>query len=263
MRPCDLDHWLEMSASFSAENPLNVPYAVALSEAAQVATFVDEHWRSEGNLPGLERYAARLPRSTSDEIRALIVAVQWQQTKLLLMVAPSTIEVVLEASELIEELTSTLEFVLDDGVDEEADLQLAQIKRYHARGSQSSTATAQALRDYSALAESLNDRILEADKGFDVKLIARARDLADRLVNSPSFAAGPADRERERASRNRLLGLLVHKVSLVRTTAAHAFRKYPDVVRKVTSAYERRRRTASRKASAAAKSPPAPPPEPE
>ncbi|HEU4410633.1 MAG TPA: hypothetical protein VFS43_35585 [Polyangiaceae bacterium] len=255
----DLDAWLEMSASFSSENPLNVPYSVALAEAAEVARFVDEHWEGEGDLPGLSRYEARLPRATADEIRALIVAVQWQQTRVFLQTAPTRVGLGAEAIALVDELASTLEFVLDGEAEGPAALQLARLKQRHARGGRGASALAQALRDHSALAEALRDRILEADKGFDVALIARARELADRLALAPSAAARPADQERERAARNRLLGLLMQKVSLVRATAAHAFRKHPDLVRQVTSAYERRRRTAARKAAAAKGAPGRPP----
>jgi hypothetical protein len=249
----DHNYWLEKSALLPPDNPLNVPYNVALLESAQAAKFVDEYWEGDATRPGLERFSSRLPRATADEIRALIVAVQWQQTKLLLLVDPVAIEAGPEANELIDELESTLGFVLDDGVEEPADLQYAQIKQYHSQDGQRSGVMAQALRDYSALAELMKGRILEVDQGFDVTLITRARALADKLALAPAAAANPTDQERERAARNRLLGLLMQKVSLVRTTAAHAFRKYPEIVRKVTSAYERRRRAAARKAAGEAK----------
>ncbi|HEU4411344.1 MAG TPA: hypothetical protein VFS43_39195 [Polyangiaceae bacterium] len=245
-----LAYWLEQSASLPADYPIKVPYNVALVEAAQAAKFVDEHWEGDGDVPGLKRYEARLPRATSGEIRALIVAVQWQQTKTLLLVDPGAIEIGTEAAELLDELESTVAFVLDDGVDEPADVQLAQIKQYHGQDGQSSGVMAQALRDYSALAESLKGRILEADKGFDVTLIDRGRAMADKLALAPAAVASPTDQARERAARNRLLALLTQKVSLVRLVAGHAFRKHPEIARKVTSAYERRRRTAARKAKA-------------
>jgi hypothetical protein len=247
------EYWIEQSASLPSDNPLKVPYNVALIEAAQAAKFIDEYWEGDGERPGLERYEARLPKTTSAEIKAIVVAVQWQHTKVLLMVDPLAAESSGEASEVIDELESTIGFVLDDGVEEPADVQYEQVKQYHAQDGQSSSALAQALRDYAALAESIKDRIVAFDKGFDPALIDRARALADKLALAPAAVADPSDQERERAKRNRLLALMLQKVSLVRTTAAHAFRKHPEIARKVTSAYERRRRNAARKAAAAAK----------
>jgi hypothetical protein len=87
-----------------------------------------------------------------------------------------------------------------------------------------------------------------------VALFARACELADRLSFAPA-AVGPSDQARERADRNRLRGLLMQKVSLVRTTAAHVSRKSPDLVRQVTSANERRRRATARKAATAKEGP--------
>jgi hypothetical protein len=167
------------------------------------------------------------------------------------VVDPTAAELGPEAGELIDELDATIGFVLDDGVDDEADVQYAQIKQFHAQDGQRSTALAQALRDYATLGESLKKRIVKVDTGFDVALFARARELADRLALAPAAAVSPSDQARERADRNRLLGLLMQKVSLVRTTAAHVYRKSPDIVRKVTSAYERRRRATARKAATA------------
>lgn len=52
-----------------------------------------------------------------------------------------------------------------------------------------------------------------------------------------------------------LLHLLVDRVSLVRRTAQHVFRKQPEIVRQATSVYERRRRAAARRAKLAAPPP--------
>lgn len=263
MTTYDLEYWLTQAAPLSPENPLNIPYPVALTEAAVAAKFVDDHWEGDGHRPGLNRFAARLPKVTADEIRSLIVAVQWQQTKVVLMVGPTAAEFGPEADELVDELEATIGFVLDDGVDDEADAQFEQIKQYHAQDGRRPSVVAQALRDYATLGESLQVRILALDTGFDVGIFARARELADKLALAPSHAISPSDQERERADRNRLLGLLMQKVSLVRATAAHAFRKSPETVRKVTSAYERRRRANARKAGAEKPAPdPTPAPDP-
>ncbi|WP_437678605.1 hypothetical protein [Sorangium sp. So ce131] len=40
---------------------------------------------------------------------------------------------------------------------------------------------------------------------------------------------------------------MVERVGAIRKTAAHVFRRHPEIAREVTSAYERRRRAAARR----------------
>lgn len=49
------------------------------------------------------------------------------------------------------------------------------------------------------------------------------------------------------ALRNKLMGLLVTRMSAVRAAARFVFRGQPEIVREVTSDYERRRRAAGRR----------------
>ncbi|WP_437303131.1 hypothetical protein [Sorangium sp. So ce388] len=109
----------------------------------------------------------------------------------------------------------------------------------------------QALSDYATLAESLKARLIEVDEDFDVALIAEAKELA-RALAAPA-APPPADSEVKEATRirNGLLRLLQEKIGLVRKAAARVFQRNPEVLREVTSNYERRRRTAARRARAA------------
>ena len=161
---------------------------------------------------------------------------------------------------VVDELESALEFLLDDGVEEPADAQLAQIKEFHAQDGQRSSALSQALRDYAALAESLKGRLVEVDEEFDVRLIAEARQIAADLSRQ-RVDVTPVDGGAAAAvvTRNQLLHLMMDRVGAIRKTAAHVFRRTPDIVREVTSAYERRRRAAARreKAKKAAEAKPA------
>lgn len=237
-------------------NPLNVPYDVFLQEAGGAGAFVDRRWEPSGNLPGLKRVRNRLPRTTGDEIRSLVHAVQHAQTALLLIVDPEVIHCGERARFVVDELESAIEFLLDDDVDEPADKQLAKLKEFHSQDGQRSTALAQSLRDYAALAGSLQDRLVEIDEDFDPALIQEAKALAKALAapEQPEAPAGAAAGA-ALALRNRLLHLLVRRVALVRKTAARVFAHHPAILREVTSAYERRRRAAARRDKT--KSPPA------
>ncbi|WP_437661073.1 hypothetical protein [Sorangium sp. So ce1182] len=247
------DRWHDQAkAAAQTENPLKVPYDIALKEAGQVAGFFNKHWEPTGTLPGLKRVKARLPESTGEEIVSLVYAVQEAQTKLLLLVDPVVIDHGERARSVLDELESALEFLLDDGVEEPADAQLAAIQEFHADIGQRSSSLHQALSDYAALAESLKARLIEVDEDFDVALIAEAKELARALAAAPS-APPSADAEVKDATRirNGLLRLLQGKIALVRKAAARVFQRTPEVLREVTSNYERRRRTAARRARAA------------
>jgi hypothetical protein len=257
----DTDRWLEAAADFDgSQNPLRSPFDVALDEATRAAKFVRVHWEPKGDVPGLSRVAARLPKKTADDLVSQIHAVQQAQTRFLLVVDPAVVEHGERARFLVDELESAIAFTLDDGVEEPADEQLAQLREFHSQDGQRSSALAQALRDYGTLAKSLKARIAEADAEFDTRLVGEALALADTLAAAPAADAGAeasavAD---ARAARNRLLGLMSATVATIRKTASHVYRKHPDVLREVTSAHDRRRRAAARRAKAAAEKDAAP-----
>jgi hypothetical protein len=244
------DRWYAEAMALNAtENPLRVPYDIALKEAGQVASFLFKYWEPTAGLPGLERVKARLPKSTGDDIVSLVHGTQEAQTKLLLLVDPVVVDQGERARFLVDELESVLEFLLDDDVTEEADTQLAALKAFHAQSGQRSSVLHQALSDYAALAESLQARLVEVDEAFDAALIAEAKALGVKLAAAP--AAPPPAQEAVKSAvlaRNGLLTLLGSKVALVRKAAAHVFRGFPETYREVTSTYERRRRAASRRA---------------
>ncbi|WP_437807226.1 hypothetical protein [Sorangium sp. So ce1078] len=246
------DRWHDQAkAAAQTENPLKVPYDIALKEAGQVAGFFNKHWEPAGTLPGLRRVKARLPESTGEEIVSLVYAVQEAQTKLLLLVDPVVVDHGERARFVLDEIESALEFLLDDGVDEPADAQLTAIQEFHADIGQRSSALHQALSDYAALAESLKDRLAEVDEDFDAALITEAKELARALAGAPA-APPPADSDVKEATRirNGLLRLLQEKMALVRKAGARVFQRHPEVLREVTSSYERRRRAAARRAKA-------------
>lgn len=250
----EYDKWLAEALQVErTDNPLNVPYDVAVTEAVQLAGFISKYWEPAGDRPGLRRVKARLPKSTAEELVSLVHAVQEAQTKLLLLVDPVVVDHGARAKELVDELETALEFLLDDDVEEAADAQLARLKEYHADDGQRSATLVQALRDFAALAGSLRNRLVESDEDFDPKIIDEARKLAKHLMEQPARPAPNAEAVTQATKiRNQLLHLLMSRVSLTRRSAAHVFRKHPEIVREATSAYERRRRAANRRAKAAA-----------
>ncbi|AUX20686.1 uncharacterized protein SOCEGT47_011590 [Sorangium cellulosum] len=258
------ERWLDQAKEVAqAENPLRMPYDVFLKEAGQVAGFVGARWEPSESLPGLRRVRARLPASTADEILSLVHAVQAAQTRLLLLTDPVVIDHGERARFLIDELESAIEFLLDDGVEEPADTQLATIQAFHADSAQRSSALHQALSDYAGLAESLKDRLVEIDEAFDAALIDEARELARTLSTAPAALPRPdADVKGAMRIRNGMLVLLANKVGLVRKAAARVFQRHPEILREVTSTYERRRRAAARRAKAQQQATPKAPPGP-
>lgn len=188
-----------------------------------------------------------------DDIISQVRAVQGAQTNLLLLVDPVVIDLGDRARVVIDELESVLEFTLDDGVDEPADAQFAAAKEFHSQNGHRSSALHQSLSVYAALGELLKDRIVKADDGFDVKLIAEAKELARKLTAAPAVPTpSTSDVASATKTRNQMLTLLTANVALVRKCVAHVFKDHPSIVREVTSTYERRRRAASRRANAEA-----------
>jgi hypothetical protein len=107
-----------------------------------------------------------------------------------------------------------------------------------------------ALEGYAELAGRHRDPLSKI-AGFDVNLVEEARVLAAALRQQSAAAlirTTPDAQRQALALRNRLLMLLIDRVKRVRRAAAYVFRNNPEIVRKFTSAYERRQRSARRKA---------------
>jgi hypothetical protein len=258
----DYDRWIEDARALgSVENPLRVPYDIGLKEAAAAASFVTKHWEATTSAPGLSRIKKRLPQAVAEEMLSLIRAVQEAQTNLIMLVDPVVSKHGDRARFLVEELESILDFVLDDGVDEPEDEQLAQIRDFHSQNGQRSSALSQALRDYATLAKSLKGRISEVDAEFDTDLIGEAEALSKTLAESGGANPSAQSPEARAATliRNQLLTLLLRRVASVRSAAAYVYREHPEILREVTSAYQRRVRAARR----AAKKQPEPSPAPQ
>ena len=85
-------------------------------------------------------------------------------------------------------------------------------------------------------------RLVAVDSEFDSALIGEAKDLAAKLAVQSTVTPNSQAARSAKLLRDQLLVLLMNRVSQIRSAAKYVFPKHPDIVRKVTSAYERRRR---------------------
>jgi hypothetical protein len=256
-----VEFWQEKATAEveAKHNPLNIPYEIAIAEAAHVANRLDHYAEPRERVPGFAPLRKRVPAETSSEIRGLIAAAQDAQTRLLTLVDPAVISHGERARWLVDQLEAVVEYVLDDGVEEPADTKLAQIKSNDSQNGQRSAVLAVTLGACVLLAEELKSRIAEEDSSFDWALVDEARALAQTLTQDPSDDRGPTEETTQvRTLRNRTLHLLGERVATVRRAAAYAFREHPEIAREFSSAYERRRRAQHRIRSKT--TPPAPAP---
>lgn len=149
---------------------------------------------------------------------------------------------------LVTELDASLAWCFDDGVEDDKDAQLAAVRTAHAGTPDSIDALAAELSDYAGLAAKYKAE-LAGVADFDADFIAEAQEVAKSLRARPGARdKASVETEAARVQRNRLLAVLLRRVNLVRAAARFIYRYEPTVIRKVTSAYERRRRTANRRA---------------
>ena len=237
----------------SDELKIGVPLHVLFGEAVDVAKFYDKYFASTADRPGLDTVADKkrgLTDKTGEDILSLLEAAQQSNTAYLLLLSPGAAAPMARATFVLDEITATLEWMSDDGVEDELDLQIANVKKEHAETPDSHDAWAAELEDWAAVA-SIHRKEMDGLGGFDVALIDEARALAAELRNRPAVpAALPEATARAKALRSRLAMLLASRISLVRGAARFVFRKNTALLREVTSTYERRRRAAARRAAA-------------
>lgn len=247
--------WRQAALELEDVQPPTLPIHVLLGEAVDVARFVDLYWEpaeeAGGKLrPGLREAGKRVSKKLSAELLELQAAVQAAQTAYLLAGSPTPTDLRERALFVVQELIAALEWLFDDGVEDENDRALATLKEEHGRIGDSLDALASELSDYAALAERHAGE-LDGIGGFEVALIAEARQLAAALRDQGAPAAGRSEEVDALDLRNRLAALLTERIALARNAARFVFRHYPAIVRQATSAYQRKRRAASRRSAAA------------
>lgn len=234
---------------------LTMPLYVLLGEAIDVARFCQHYWKAvidpktkQIKRPGLELAGdGRISESIADEILALQDLVQKAQTAYLLAVVPAA-ESTERAEYVLEEISSALEWVCNDGITDEKDAKLAAIVEAHRDDAESEDALASEIADYLGLAEELDDELASIGS-FDAAILDEAKHLVAALRERSALRAQARSGESSTRvqERNQLAALLLARVNRVRAAARYVFRHHDAIVKQVTSAYQRRRRAAARR----------------
>lgn len=244
---------------------LRQPLHVITGEAVDVAAFFTRYHATVRDpktkavvRPGLESVGKqRLDPATAEHITLLVDEVQAAQNRYHLATQGPGTDEVTRGRFVLSEITAVLEYLFDDGVEDERDAQLARVRQAN-DDTGSSDALASALADYAGLAGHYRDE-LDGLGDFDVALVDEAAVLAKAIRARSATPKGPAAKQAASALelRNRLAALLVQKVASVRSAARFVFRNQPEIRREVSSTYERRSRAARRRAAAKAAAAPA------
>lgn len=248
---------------------LSMPFSVFTGESLDAARFVWNRWFAKRDpktdaviFPGLElslskpeREGKKPPRITQNfaaEISHLVTMAQEKHNAAVLAANSGGDGSLDDRAEFV---ASEIESVLDwhfssDGVIDERDAQLSQVRDAHSNDNDSRDALAQRLEDYASLARTYRDEI-DGMGDFDARHIDEAFELVDKLRATPRTPKTNETRASALDDRNRFVVLAQRRVLLIRAAAQHVFRKHPKVIREVTSSYLRRRRAEARRAKAA------------
>jgi hypothetical protein len=247
--------WTAQARSLPRDTPrFTFPINILTGEALDVVRFCQRNWEPtedpEGNVirPGLVSAVGNgtFTDTIVSEIRELLDAFQEAQNRYRLLIdakGPNPME---RGQFILSEIRSVLDWLFDDGKIDQADAQLAALRRAH-DGAQSQDDVAGALHEYAALAGRHRAQ-LDGLGGFDVSLIDETPAAALALRERSS---GPAEPVRPAVTealelRNRLGAMLLERMQRARAAARFVFRGHPDLIRKVTSHYARAQRAAQR-----------------
>jgi hypothetical protein len=240
-----LSLWTHVALSLSdVRTSFTAPIHVLLSEAVELVRFCRDYWnpvpKGEMARPGLsERVGppnSDLPPAVADDLLSLVEALHTAQVEFLLTIPPLHAGLRARAERVLGELVAAIEHLLDDGMRDDKDQQLALLRIKHAQFTNSAEALGVQLSDYAALATRMRSR-LSTLGGFDMGAIDAAHHLARelRLINDQAIAAEPAARALD--LRNRIATLLVERMEIVRMTANTVFCNHPAIARLTTSSF--------------------------
>ena len=255
-----LEKW--KSAAYALEQPLPslpAPLHVMTGEAVDVGWFCEHYWEPEIDSngvvvrPGL--VSAERPgtfeASIGKDVLELHEALQTANTEYLLTAQRGPDTPMDRAQFVLGELKAVLAYMADDGVDNVDDQRLVNFNAQH-QDAASQDAVAAALDDYAGFAE-LHRAAIRGLGGFDAALVDEARALAKQLRERSAqkiVGVPPGEQRAALELRNRVATLLHERMNRVRAAARFVFRHDPDLVRRVTSAYQRQRRSAANRARA-------------
>src|SRR5262245_31389699 len=173
----------------------HLPYPVLLGEALDLARFAKKYWKNTEDKNGRERLGleSAQPRRkgtdlqpvlnvhTADEIMALASEVENAQGEYLRSRSPGVSDEDVERAQfLLSEMSGALEYLFDDGVEDERDAQLARVVQTHKDDPASIDALAGELQDYAGLANEYRDE-LDGLGGFKTAYIDEGSELVRRL----------------------------------------------------------------------------------
>jgi len=245
----DVDRWKGAALALPKETVITsgMPIRDRVFEGDGVGGFLRKYWTPPpgSDLPSMQVSQAEVVLSVADDIESLARAIRFMHNddmfpSITLSDVPQLEQ---RGIDLIRVLSNGCDLVLDDDIHEPADDAFAKAKE---RASDDTRATRiEFLFTLAEVADEVKPR-LAALKDFDVEWIGEARDVAQKLSSEgppvPGRQASP-----EIDLRNRLVTLLDQRVAKVRRAARSVYRDHPEIVRLVTSAYERQRRLESKR----------------
>lgn len=257
----DLDAW--KAEALETQSPVlqvRVPLYVLGGEAVDVSAFFEKYWKTQEDGGTIVRYglesavkkdSKKLSKKTGEQILSLQRATQEASTLYVFAVnASAEVNPSERGRHLLNEISAALEWLFDDDVEDENDAKLAAARVEHDDRTDTMDGLASALDDYAHLADPFRDK-LDGLGGFEVGLIDEAKTIAATLRERPQTPVTATPEAKSALElRNRLANLLNEKMNTVRAAARFVYRDRPDIVREVTSAYERRKKAATRRAAA-------------
>jgi len=263
----DLEIWAPVALADPGGNALSlsVPVHLLLGEAVDTAKFHAKYWDGVDGAPGVKRpglssaVKKKQPNGLSAKTGANILGLQRACSEAsnahMLATEALTGSPRERAVAVLSEMTATLEWFFDDGVEDDHDAKLAALHTEHHEDPETNDALAKELEDYAGLSDTVRADI-DGLGGFDAKQIDEARALAQALRDRPTTTVATTEKAKAAVSlRNRLMRLLQAEMTTVRAAAKFVFRAQPEIAREAASAYERRRRAASARKAAKAKEP--------
>ena len=225
-------------------------------EVIDAARFLDQRWSDQTlsvgtvlrGLCSVEDPARSLTSKTGDDLRSIERAAHDAHCAYRSALGPETASQDLDrARVLVTKLDAVLDWYLPDNVADEHEAELSKMRAEHTATPRTIDALAAELDDYATLA-SKHRKAIDGLGGFNTELIDEAAALALTLRELPAIPNRLSPEARDALSlRNRILCVLVRRLSTVRAAARFVFQDHPEIAREVSSQYERRRRAARRK----------------
>lgn len=248
----------ELAKLDDAPSRVRIPMHVFLSESDTVARFLVLRWKpstdpaSGAPVPGIVSAGEKkLPERTAKKISVLLSMIGEETATIVRLSQSTQLPQMLKRAAFIEDETErALEFLFDDGVEDERDEQLDALQALPAEDSGSAAAVAERLSQTCRLGNRYRGE-LNGLGGYDVSLLDEGMELSDRLRALPKLNLG-GNTQTHHKRRQKLLRLLDVEVRRARAAARFVYRRHPAIVREVTSAWERAKRTEVRRRQLAA-----------